>query len=176
MRNEKLASFVLVFAVLCFLVFSLAGCTVVRTRQVVRERVDQDLAWGNRGYISGKIPPQEAKERKKTRKTYEIEIELSNPFKFEKASKDRVDSVDVYETLADTQVVDTTEIVGGTTVEWQEPIFESYTVQKGDTLQKISLKFYGTTRKWQKIYQANKDVLKSPDRVYLGQKLNIPME
>ncbi|MBI4707793.1 MAG: LysM peptidoglycan-binding domain-containing protein [Candidatus Omnitrophica bacterium] len=53
--------------------------------------------------------------------------------------------------------------------------FEKYTVQKNDTLQKISKKFYGTTRKWTKIYEANKEFLKSPDRVRPGQVLNIPV-
>jgi nucleoid-associated protein YgaU len=52
--------------------------------------------------------------------------------------------------------------------------FESYTVEKNDTLQKISNKFYGTTRNWPKIYEANKDVLRSPDKLYSGQTLKIP--
>jgi nucleoid-associated protein YgaU len=51
---------------------------------------------------------------------------------------------------------------------------QKYVVGKNDTLQKISKKFYGTTKKWTKIYEANKDVLKGPDKVYPGQTLNIP--
>jgi nucleoid-associated protein YgaU len=51
-----------------------------------------------------------------------------------------------------------------------------YTVSKEDTLQKISLKFYGTTKKWGKIYNANKETLKAADRIYPGQTLNIPIE
>ncbi|PIQ88790.1 MAG: hypothetical protein COV72_06520 [Candidatus Omnitrophica bacterium CG11_big_fil_rev_8_21_14_0_20_42_13] len=54
--------------------------------------------------------------------------------------------------------------------------FKEYTVEKNDTLQKISQKFYGTTKKWKKIYDANTDTLKSPDKVYPGQKLNIPQD
>ncbi|MDD2680209.1 MAG: LysM peptidoglycan-binding domain-containing protein, partial [Candidatus Omnitrophica bacterium] len=53
---------------------------------------------------------------------------------------------------------------------------QKYTVGKNDTLQKISKKFYGTTKKWTKIYEANKDVLSGPDKVYPGQELNIPQE
>nr|MBU1327838.1 LysM peptidoglycan-binding domain-containing protein [Candidatus Omnitrophota bacterium] len=49
-----------------------------------------------------------------------------------------------------------------------------YIVQKGDTLQKISEKFFGTTQKWKSIYDANKHILKSPDRIRPGQKLAIP--
>ncbi|MCX7662077.1 MAG: LysM peptidoglycan-binding domain-containing protein, partial [Candidatus Omnitrophica bacterium] len=46
----------------------------------------------------------------------------------------------------------------------------------GDTLQKISLKFYGTTKKWKRIFNANKDIIKSPDKIYPGQVINIPLE
>ena len=44
---------------------------------------------------------------------------------------------------------------------------KKYIVQKGDTLQKISKKFFGTTKKWPKLYDANKDVLKGP-RIIAG--------
>jgi len=53
--------------------------------------------------------------------------------------------------------------------------FEKYTVAKNDTLQKISQKFFGTTKKWPKIYDANRDVLSGPDKLYPGQVLNIPV-
>lgn len=36
---------------------------------------------------------------------------------------------------------------------------KSYTVQSGDTLQSISKKFYGTTEKWETIYNANKTII-----------------
>lgn len=48
-----------------------------------------------------------------------------------------------------------------------------YVVQDNDTLQKISRKFYGTTRKWNFIYESNADVLKSPDRLYPGTQIKI---
>lgn len=53
---------------------------------------------------------------------------------------------------------------------------EKYTIQKGDTLQKISQKFYGTTKKWNKIFEANKDKLKAPNKIYPGQVIDIPVE
>jgi len=52
--------------------------------------------------------------------------------------------------------------------------YTEYTVQKNDTLQKISQKLYGTTKKWLTIYNENKDVLKGPDKVYPGLKLKVP--
>ena len=56
------------------------------------------------------------------------------------------------------------------------PATQTYKAQKGDTLQKISQKFYGTTKKWHKIYKANEDTLKSPDRLRPGMTLNIPVD
>jgi nucleoid-associated protein YgaU len=52
---------------------------------------------------------------------------------------------------------------------------KTYVVQKGDTLQKISEKMYGTTKKWKNIYDANQNILKSPDDIRVGQKLVIPV-
>ncbi len=50
-----------------------------------------------------------------------------------------------------------------------------YVVQGGDTLTKIAKQFYNSTA-WEKIYQANRDVLKNPNYIYIGMKLTIPME
>ena len=50
----------------------------------------------------------------------------------------------------------------------------TYVVKKGDTLQKIYQKFYGTTRNWNKIFQANRKVLKDKDLLIEGQRLVIP--
>ncbi len=49
---------------------------------------------------------------------------------------------------------------------------KTYVVQKGDTLQKISMKFYNTNNKWKKIQQANKGI--DPDKLKVGTKLTIP--
>lgn len=51
----------------------------------------------------------------------------------------------------------------------------TYTVKKNDTLQKISQKYYNTTTKWRRIYEANRRVIGSnPDSLKVGQKLVIP--
>lgn len=47
-----------------------------------------------------------------------------------------------------------------------------YEVKKGDNLSKIAAHYPGIT--WQKIYDANKDVIKDPNDIYPGQKLRIP--
>ena len=50
-----------------------------------------------------------------------------------------------------------------------------YTIQSGDTLWKISEKFYGTGMYWEKIYQDNKDRISNPNQIYAGQEIVIQM-
>ena len=47
-------------------------------------------------------------------------------------------------------------------------------VQKGDTLWKIAEKYYGGGSLYKTIYEANRDILKNPDVIQVGQKLHIP--
>jgi nucleoid-associated protein YgaU len=48
---------------------------------------------------------------------------------------------------------------------------ETYEVKSGDTLSKIG-QHHGVS--WQDIFEANKDTLKDPDKIFPGQKLRIP--
>ncbi|MDP1853169.1 MAG: LysM peptidoglycan-binding domain-containing protein [Candidatus Omnitrophota bacterium] len=158
--------------------FALSGC-VARHYAVIKERVDQDLTQGNRGYIQGSVPPQQDESRPKTRKTHTVEIEMANPFKIKNLPP--VDETKKKGSALESGVVSADEgMLSGeeSNLDISQSAFavEEYVVQKGDTLQKISSKFYGTTKKWAKIYDANKNVLKSPDRVYPGQKISIPKE
>jgi|KBSMisStaDraftv2_1062788.scaffolds.fasta_scaffold1002587_1 hypothetical protein len=50
----------------------------------------------------------------------------------------------------------------------------TYTVKAGDTLSKIAKEFYGSANDYNKIFEANKDQLSSPDRINVGQELKIP--
>ena len=50
----------------------------------------------------------------------------------------------------------------------------TYIVQKGDTLQSLALRYYGTRSAWEKIYQANRSGLPSKDQLKVGQQLVIP--
>ena len=54
------------------------------------------------------------------------------------------------------------------------PEAEFYEVKSGDSLSKISKKFYGDPMKYNEIFEANKPMLKSADLIYPGQKLRIP--
>jgi len=47
-------------------------------------------------------------------------------------------------------------------------------VKRGDSLMKLSIRYYGRTIDYQLIYEANRDVLASPDQIRVGQKLKIP--
>ena len=50
----------------------------------------------------------------------------------------------------------------------------TYTVQPGDTLSKISIKYYGSSRRYMEIYDANRDILSSATNIRVGQVLRIP--
>lgn len=60
------------------------------------------------------------------------------------------------------------------TVENPEPEAQFHTVESGDTLGKIAKKFYGNAMKYPVIFEANKPMLKDPDKIYPGQVLRIP--
>jgi nucleoid-associated protein YgaU len=51
---------------------------------------------------------------------------------------------------------------------------KTYTVKPGDNLTEIAEKMLGDGDKWKMVYEANRDKLKSPDRLIVGQKLRIP--
>jgi nucleoid-associated protein YgaU len=154
---------------LALIVFSfLAGCVKVRTYTVEKDRVDQDLSTGNQGFFSGSGKESVAVgERRLTRKTYVTEVEVGSVAKKKAVvSKQRGMAI---ETVQEPVSEPLEEAVIA-----PAPSVSSYTVQNNDTLQKISIKIYGTSKKWKKIFDANSDQLKSPDRIYAGQVLKIP--
>ena len=160
--------------------FALSGC-VVRTYQVTRERVDQEVT-GNQGYLMGKAPAGEMKEKKPTRTTQVVEVEMRSPLRFEKMKQTAPAQATTMEPAATTEGTATEGNRGyiseSAAPEAAQPAMsmEKYTVQKGDTLQKISQKFYGTTKRWNKIFQANEGVLKAPNKIFPGQVINVPVE
>jgi nucleoid-associated protein YgaU len=54
------------------------------------------------------------------------------------------------------------------------PEAQYHTVASGDNLSKIAKKFYGDPNKYPVIFEANKPMLKHPDKIYPGQMLRIP--
>ena len=55
-----------------------------------------------------------------------------------------------------------------------EPEATMYTVRSGDSLSKIAKAHYGDAMKYTVIFEANKPMMKDPDKIYPGQVLRIP--
>jgi NitT/TauT family transport system substrate-binding protein len=49
-------------------------------------------------------------------------------------------------------------------------------VKGGETLSKIAEQYYASVYQWSRIYEANRDTVKNPNYIYIGQKLIIPPE
>ena len=57
-----------------------------------------------------------------------------------------------------------------------EPVVEYYEIVSGDTLGGIAKQFYGKSSKYTLIFEANRDIIKDPNKIYPGQKIRIPAE
>ncbi len=53
---------------------------------------------------------------------------------------------------------------------------DKFTIRPGDTLGTISQEVYGTPRKWRKIYNNNRELIKDPNRIYAGFTLYYTMD
>lgn len=196
----KKLPFVFLSVIICI---QLIGCSgwAVRTSSSRKPRVDQEVS-GNQGFIAGKptAPPKEPAFT--DRKVYKIEVEIPDLPRKKKTAPTKKEStvrppkedkvawgnkgyfvggqrqqpaVVQEELQAETAAVEETPEIFEPEAKETAPR-RTYKVQKGETLQKISRKFYGTTKKWPLLYKANKDKLKSPDKVFPGQVLVIPGE
>lgn len=50
----------------------------------------------------------------------------------------------------------------------------TYKVKQGDTLSRIAKEFYGNANDYMRIFNANKEQLKDPNQIQVGQELKIP--
>ncbi len=75
-----------------------------------------------------------------------------------------------------TNIVTIPPVVPVATVTNAPPVTGSRThvVQKGDTLQSLALRYYGTRSAWEKIFMANRMLLPTKDQLKVGQQLVIP--
>ena len=187
-----------VFYVLILVVMlaMLTGCRSIETRTYVeeKERPDLDID-GNAGYIIGQpsVDVQTHAPVKKTRKFYVFEFTKNNPDEELKAKdslseplserkitaalagnqtgSDKTDSTPSPNPLSKAQLeLLTTHPPTGVT----SSLPAQYTVQKNDTLQTISKKFYHSYRKWPQIYEANKEKISDPNHIRSGVVLTIP--
>jgi nucleoid-associated protein YgaU len=166
MRDYKNSSFLLGI-ILVLAGFTATGC-VVRTYSVQKQRADLDLNSGNRGFLAGKTEAP-AVVAKPTRETKVVEIEVFPLIKSLKKDKNAPAAKQPQLSEPSAQAVQAQAVTSMT-------VAQEYKVQENDTLQKIAQKFYGTMHKWNKIYEANKDKLKGPDKIKPGQVLKIPAD
>jgi len=54
------------------------------------------------------------------------------------------------------------------------PAARLHVVAEGDSLTRISVRYYGTTNRWQEIYEANRETLRGENTLRPGQRLRIP--
>ena len=160
---------------------SITGCARITSEVVEKPRVDQELE-GNRGYLVGSAPP--APERKSTRQVLETNIELPtrdelNPWRRTKSSAPSApptgsSRAPAYRSIpAEPQETDEISVAPDAPPA-STPASTIYVVERGDTLEKIAAKVYGDSNQWRRIYKANPEKLKSPSKIYPGQKLVIP--
>ena len=134
--------------------------TEKKTGYIKEETKDKDL-YGNRGYIQGSLAPEKEVYLPEDEKGQSSTTRISN-----RLNPARMPQI-IYSEPAGNKGI---EALSSRSVDEKG----YYIVQNGDTLQKISEKFFGTTKEWKNIYDANKHILKSPDRIRPGQKLVIP--
>ncbi len=72
---------------------------------------------------------------------------------------------------------DFSDVVGGasSTAAETKATYKSYTIVAGDSLSKIAKREYGNANDWPRIFEANKDQIKDPDKIFPGQKIKIPL-
>jgi len=178
---------------------SLSGC--LRTYTFKQERVDQEIS-GNRGTIMGEVSPAPAIRTVPKRTVIGVDVEIPAFVNYGKKapvekkeitpdkelwgnkgnifSKDSGTQQRTYpykaERVKKVSTVEKPSIFSRKKVS-KKPSFIEYTVKKGDTLSSIAARsdIYGNAGKWKKIYDANRNILKDPSRLYPGQALRIPM-
>jgi hypothetical protein len=107
----------------------------------------------NKLYIKGIAPSEDAKNK------FWDQIKLVNPNADDVTAEINVDS---------------SRAIGAAAGGGQAAGGQTYEIKSGDTLSKISKQFYGNANEYMRIFYANRDKLKDPDKIQAGQKLVIP--
>ena len=53
---------------------------------------------------------------------------------------------------------------------------EFYEIRSGDTLGKIAKQYYGKASQYMRIFEANREIISDPNKIYPGQKIRIPLD
>ena len=67
------------------------------------------------------------------------------------------------------------QVVNNTNVTVEEGQVEYYEIQSGDTLSKLAKNYYGDAMAYNRIFDANREVIEDPDLIFVGQKIRIPL-
>ena len=78
-----------------------------------------------------------------------------------------IDILKYYNEKVNQRITDSNKVFIGTQ--------EEYTLQKGETIIRASVKFFGTKKYWPYIVKHNLDVLPDPDNIPAGVKIKIPV-
>ena len=124
---------------------------VIQQQQV---RLDHLRVQDNKLFLSGVAPSSDAKN-----KVWD-EIKRVDPSYSDLTADIRVEQAE------------RTQSAGATVGGGQQN--QTYTVKPGDTLSKLSKQFYGEANQYMRIFEANRDQLTDPNKIQVGQKLNIP--
>jgi len=168
--------------ILSLIFLFVSGCATVETYTLDREREDQEMT-GNAGYLSGTPQVPDRSQYRKTRRTYVVEVQTKGPQEPDieipavntQIAPDLANRPARSESTEAASPIQIPAIDSGSDVE-SSGGFTEYTVQENDTLQKISKKFYDRYSRWQKIYDANQDVIADPNNIKPGITLKIPQE
>jgi nucleoid-associated protein YgaU len=76
--------------------------------------------------------------------------------------------------MADTPKPDFSNVQSGSSSSAPSEKQRTITVQAGDSLSKIAKRELGDANKWHAIYEANRDKIKDPDRIFPGEVLTLP--
>ena len=103
-----------------------------------------------------------------TRPSLSARATMPGPENSEAEQEDVIEQLSFESNIPDSRSVET-EIASD---KKEEPKY--HTVQNGDTLSAISYQYYGSEHKWQKILDANRNVIQNVNNLRLGVRLIIP--
>lgn len=126
--------------------------TVLTTADQQKVQFENLHVQDNKLFIKGTAPSEDAKNK------FWEQVKLVNP-----NADDITADISVNQTVAQGAAVGG----GGQSV-------QTYTVKAGDTLSKVSREFYGNANDYMRIFYANRDKLRDPDKIQVGQELTIP--
>ncbi len=155
----------------CLAMLVAGGCrTATRVKEVPRVDLEVDNTNGNRGYLVGTPPPATA--WKTTRQIVETDVEIPSLYMPKRTGAPvSLEGGAPAETTAGEAPTE----AAAETAAPRGP-YDTYVVKKGESLWTIAKKpeIYGKATYWRRLFDANRNLLKSPDRVRAGMKLKIP--